>query len=366
MQYKKKILIGFIGDGRGGGVDKFILELIEKLSLAEYKIDLLTNHKSKELLKIMNEKGIGLYQVCSAKNPIKQYIDIKTIMLKMRYDVVYFNISTAVPCSGIVAAKKVGINNIIVHSHSSGLDEENKYIRLFMIWIHKICKNIVSAYATKCIACSQKAGEWLYTKRVVQSPKFQVIYNSVDLKEFAFREDIRKKIRNQYKIENKKIIIQVANFTYPKNHEFTIEVFKKVVKKDSSYILWLLGGDGKMEKIQNIVKQYKLDRYVFFMGKVENVIDYLQAADIFILPSLFEGYPMSVLEAQANGLPCLLSDNVTPEVIKTDNCQRIPLNEDAWCKKLLSMRNNKKRSEVFFFMEKDISDICRKIEKIWK
>ena len=169
MKDKKKILIGFIGDGRGGGVDKFILELIEKLSLVEYKIDLFTNHKNEELLKRMNEKGIGLYQVCSAKNPIKQYIDIKTIMLKKRYDVVYFNISTAVPCSGIIAAKKVGVNNIIVHSHSSGLDEENKYIRLFMIWIHKICKNIVSAYATKCVACSQKAGEWLYTKRIVQS-----------------------------------------------------------------------------------------------------------------------------------------------------------------------------------------------------
>lgn len=82
MKDKKKILIGFIGDGRGGGVDKFILELIEKLSLVEYKIDLFTNHKNEELLKRMNEKGIGLYQVCSAKNPIKQYIDIKTIMLK--------------------------------------------------------------------------------------------------------------------------------------------------------------------------------------------------------------------------------------------------------------------------------------------
>ena len=363
MKDKKKILIGFIGDGRGGGVDKFILELIEKLSLVEYKIDLFTNHKNEELLKRMNEKGIGLYQVCSAKNPIKQYIDIKTIMLKKRYDVVYFNISTAVPCSGIIAAKKVGVNNIIVHSHSSGLDEENKYIRLFMIWIHKICKNIVSAYATKCVACSQKAGEWLYTKRIVQSPKFQVLYNSVDLNDFAFKESIRQKIRNQYKIENKKVIIQVANFTYPKNHEFTKEVFKNVIKKDPSYILWLLGGDGKIEKIQKMVEQYKLEGYVFFMGKVENVIDYLQAADIFILPSLFEGYPISALEAQANGLPCLLSDNITPEVIKTASCQRIPLKEELWCKKLLSMRNDRKGSDVFF--EKDTSDIYRKIEKIW-
>ena len=190
-----------------------------------------------------------------------------------------------------------------------------------------------------------------------------MLYNSVDLNDFAFKESIRQKIRNQYKIENKKVIIQVANFTYPKNHEFTIEVFKNVIKKDPSYILWLLGGDGKIEKIQKMVEQYKLEGYVFFMGKVENVIDYLQAADIFILPSLFEGYPISALEAQAKGHPCLLSDNITPEVIKTASCQRIPLKEELWCKKLLSMRNDRKGSDVFF--EKDTSDIYRKIEKIW-
>ena len=165
----------------------------------------LTNSKNQDLSAWLEEKGMNLYEVHSSVAPVKQYKDIKQIMKKNKYDVFYLNISTAIPCAGMVAAKHTGIKNRIVHSHSSGLDNENKYVRFFMTFIHNVCKRILSKEALVYVACSEKAGEWLYTKKVMQSLIFLCFIMRYKPKNLYFKRTLEIKFGNNMEYRIKKL-----------------------------------------------------------------------------------------------------------------------------------------------------------------
>lgn len=361
---KKKILIGYIVDGYAGGVDKYILNLISKVNKEKYKIDLLTNRIDGKLQNQLHEQEINLIEIPTLKDPIKQYKKLESVIKKGNYDVAYFNISTAVNCIGILAAKKCHVKNIVVHSHSAGVDIDNKYKRWCMQLIHAICKIFIEK-ATTFIACSEKAGEWLFTKKIMCSENYYVVHNSADLKKFVFDKEVRETIRHQYGWNDKKIIIHVANFTYQKNNEFMIEVFKEVKEKQKNLVLVLIGKGAKEQKIREYVQQHNLENSVIFLKNISNVNEYLQAADLFVLPSHFEGYPISALEAQISGLPCLLSDYITPESKITKSCEFLPLKKDVWVKKITNSHRNTENI-LFDEREYDNKNLCRKIEEIWE
>lgn len=361
---KKKILIGYIVDGYAGGVDKYILNLISKVNKDKYKIDLLTNRIDVKLQNQLNEQGIKLIEVPTLKHPIKQYKKLKSVIKKENYDVAYFNISTAVHCIGILAAKNCYVKNIVVHSHSAGVDIDNKYKRWCMQLLHTMCKVFV-AKATTFIACSEKAGEWLFTKKIMCSEKYYLVHNSADLKKFAFDSNVRERMRQQYGWSDKKVIIHVANFTYQKNNEFMIEVFKAAKEKQKNLILVLIGKGDKEQKIREYVLLHNLEKDVVFLKNITNVNEYLQAADLFVLPSYFEGYPISALEAQICGLPCLLSDRITSESKISENCEFLPLKKEIWVNRITNVWRNVENITLDE-KEYDNENLCKKIEEIWE
>lgn len=361
----KKILIGFIGSGRDGGVDKYILELLQNLDLTKYKIDLLTSEMNIKLLSVLKLQKIRLFEVNSAKNPWKQYYDIKKLIIQNGYDVVYFNISTAIPFAGIVAAKQCGVSKRIVHSHSSGFDEEKKFKRILMTGLHKLCKRVISNNATDFVACSQKAGEWLYTETVLKSSKFIVLHNAVNLEKFMFDIEKRNELREKYSVTSKKVLLQVANFTYPKNHHFIIKVLQEIVKKDKKFVLWLVGSGKKEKEIRNLIVELNLQDNVRFIGTVQNVQDYLQAADIFVLPSLFEGLPISALEAQASGLPCILSDKITRETRIMSKCKFVPLDVKKWSEEICKLKIGERDIENLNITDINQKELYDELENVW-
>lgn len=365
MSLKKKVLIGYIGDGHAGGVDKYILNLISTVQRGIYDIDLLTNHIDLELCKKLKQQNINLYEIPTLKHPIKQYKKMKEILASNKYDITYFNISTAIHCIGIMAAKKCKVNSRVVHGHSSGFDIENKYKRFIMTAFHLIGKRIVSNDATTFVACSQKAGEWLYTSNVLNSDNYFVVPNSVDLKKFVYNEATRNMMREKMGWNDKRVLIHVANFTYQKNNEFMIEVFKQLKEVQTNSVLVLIGKGNKEEKIRNMVKNYGLREDVVFLKDIPNVNDYLQAADLFLLPSFFEGYPISALEAQVNGLPCILSERITSESKITERCIFLPLEVKSWIEQILCVQDNQKRQECNNIEEFDNSELSDKIQKLW-
>lgn len=360
---KKKILIGYIVDGYAGGVDKYILNLISKVNKEKFKIDLLTNHIDGKLQSQLKVQGIDLIEIPTLKHPVRQYKKLKSVIKKERYDVAYFNISTAVHCIGVLAAKNCRVKNIIVHSHSAGVDIDNCYKRYCMQFIHTMCKVFV-AKATTFIACSEKAGEWLFTQKAIHSGKYYVVHNSVDLKRFTFDKEVREAMRQQQGWNDKKVLIHVANFTYQKNNEFMFEVFKEVKEKQDNLLLVVIGKGAKEQKIREYVKLHNLERDVLFLKNIPNVNEYLQAADLFVLPSHFEGYPISALEAQITGLPCLLSNRITSESKITENCEFLPLRKAVWVEKIQKV-HRKMENQTLAVREYDNEELCRKIEGIW-
>ena len=365
MKEKIKILIGFIRDGKAGGVDKFLLNLLDNIDMQKYRIDFLTSSKNIPLEESLNRRNVRLYEVCPASSPARQYKEIRTIMSENGYDVFYLNISTAIPCTGMIAARREGVRVRIVHSHSAGLDIDRIVARMIMRFLHMIGKQIISREANIYITCSQKAGEWLYARRARRSSDFYVIHNAVSPEKFVFCQEVRDKMRKKYAVENRIVIIQIGNFTYQKNHQFTIDIFREVVKENPDYVLWLLGEGKKRQDIEKLVKQSQLENHVYFMGQVSNVGDFLQASDCFILPSRFEGYPISALETQACGLPSLLSDKITKECAVNVDCRFLPLNKNVWKRELLKINFKDRKNSQEIFRGKTEAELYGQIEKIW-
>ena len=365
MERKRKILIGYIVNGFAGGVDKYILNLISSVDLELFDIDILTNKIEPELVGYLKKYKITLYEVPTLKHPVKQYKRIKEIIKENKYEVTYFNISTAIQCLGILASNKCGVDNCVVHSHSSGIDIENPTKRRFMKVLHFLCKGVVSKKATSFVACSKKAGEWMFEKDILEGENYTVLHNSVDTRQYVYNTDIREKMRQTMKWTDKNVIIHVANFTYTKNNEFMLDVFRESYKKNTNLVLVLIGKGPKEEKIKNMVIQYKIEDAVVFLKDISNVNEYLQAADLFVLPSLFEGYPISALEAQVSGLPCLLSDRITKESKLIEQCEFLPLKKEVWIQRILAFQKNENRSIIIDKEKLDNKDLGDIIKKIW-
>ena len=204
-------------------------------------------------------------------------------------------------------AKECGVPVRIAHSHNSNQDKNWKYL------IKRYYMKMIPNSATDLFACSKSAGEWMFGGQ-----SFQILYNAINTAEYAYSEDIAKKIRRELGFESNDIVIgHVGRFNSQKNHDFLIDIFEECVKLNSNVKLLLIGdGDGK-QKIQEKVSKLEIQERVIFAGVRSDVSKLLQAMDIFVFPSLYEGLPVTMIEAQASGLPCVISDQVPKECIVT-------------------------------------------------
>ena len=205
-------------------------------------------------------------------------------------------------------AKQNGLKTIM-HSHSISSRGEG---------IEKHIKNLLRFPMRKWVdypyACSTEAGIWLFGKNIVKNKKFKIIKNGIDIEKYEYSKIKRESLRKKLGLKEEKIIGHVGSFTYPKNHKFLLEIFNEVQKQRDDVKL-LLVGDGELrEEITDQIKRQNLEEKIILAGLVENVQDYLQVMDVFLFPSHFEGLPVSVVEAQATGLKCFLSDRITQEV----------------------------------------------------
>ena len=194
----------------------------------------------------------------------------------------------------------------------------------------------IRTIADYLFACSKKAGIWLYGKRAVNSGNFYIIQNGIDLSRFAFDPQKRRKMRQSLGIEESTIVLgHVGRLTVPKNHKFLLELFAQYHKCNPDSFLLLVGDGELLETIKQQCGQLKIDNSVKMVGGRTNTEDYYQAMDVFLFPSLWEGLGIVVVEAQANGLPCLVSDNVPKDALVTNLAKALSLNKPGdWLKEL--------------------------------
>ena len=229
-------------------------------------------------------------------------------------------------------AKAHGVKTII-HSHNTSNGTGLASL------IKKALQYPLRYQADYFFGCSEIAGQWLFGDKVVKSDRYFMLKNAVDMGRFAYRPAVRAQIREELGVdENTLLIGHVGRMNPQKNHKFLIECFRKVVDKRADAKLILLGDGDLRDEVSHQITQLGLDDHVLMLGVRSNVEDYFSAMDCMVLPSLHEGLPVVVVEAQANGLRCLVSDTVTREVRLSQLVEYLPISQGAepWVNAILA------------------------------
>lgn len=238
-------------------------------------------------------------------------------------------------------AKKAGIPVTIAHARSAGVDKGLKGT------LTKWLRRNLYKHCDYMFACSDLAAKAVFGENTYARGKVVLLPNAVDTKEFAYNEVPRDEIRKEYDLEGMTVIGHVGRFHYAKNHEFLLDIFADYYRENKKARLFLLGDGPRRSEMEERAKELKIDSAVIFAGNQNPVAPYYQAMDAFVFPSRFEGMPGTVVEAQAAGLPCLISDAITEQVKATDLVEFMSLEQNAekWAEKLQRMLSAKPARE---------------------
>ena len=228
-------------------------------------------------------------------------------------------------------AARRGIPVIIAHAH-------NSHVKFDLRWIVRTwMKHKMRPYLTHCFACGEEAAEWLFGKEMAQ--KAIILRNAIDTSQHLFDEQLREKKREELGLSPKALTIcHIGRFDKVKNHSFILEVFEELLKKRPNAHLLLIGDGDLREPTEKKASQQGLLDRVHFLGVRRDVSELLLASDAMVFPSLFEGLPVTLVEAQCAGLPCVISKNIPEEAVLTDLVEQVSLNDsaDKWADKLMS------------------------------
>ena len=277
------------------------------------------------------------------KNTFRYFISLVILMYKNKFDVIHVNGNSATESIELIAAKLTGCKIRIAHSHNSTCDAKRA---------DKILRPLFYRMYTHAFACGQLAGKWLFENR-----NFKIVKNGRDIKKYAFDEKVRLKMRRNLKLDGDVLAIgHIGNFNEQKNHVYLIKIFEQLKKINPKSKLFLAGYGHCEQEIHAMVNRLNLEDDVIFLGVINNVSNILQAMDIMVLPSLYEGLPLVVVEWQMAGLPCVISDIITTECIYTDliKFQKLENSYRDWAEDIIQLTNKNRRENKDYVLKKSI------------
>ena len=238
--------------------------------------------------------------------------NLKQLMTETKYNVVHahtmFNIGWV-----MLAAKQMGVPIRIAHAHSA-LNNGSGVIKNVY---ETVMRRMILECSTDLVGCGEDAGKRLFGEKEFEK-RGKLILNGIDTIQFAFNSETREKVRSELEVSDKFVIGHAGHLAEVKNQRFLINMMPELLKKKPNAVLVLLGEGEDRIMLENKISELGLNGKVIMTGNVPNVYDYLCAMDVFAFPSLFEGMPLSVVEVQANGLPCVISNRVPNDVFITD------------------------------------------------
>ena len=308
MSEKQPIIVAQVmGKWLGNGVESVIMNYYRHLDHSKVQFDFICDEDSTRIpYDEIKKLGGRVFLVPKYQNLPKYLKVLEKLFKENQYRIVHSNINT-LSVFPLYAAKKAGVPIRISHSHSTSNPKE---------WKRNLIKNILrpfsKRYATDYFACSEKTGIYQFGKR--KNKLVKIIPNSIDIEKFKFRPKDRQEIRTELGIEENTIVIgHIGRFVETKNHQFIIHSFSKLHQKNPNTKLILIGDGPLLEKTRKTVRDLGLEESVLFLGRKENIAPYYSVFDIFFLPSLYEGMPMSGIEAQVSGLKCIFSSSFSKD-----------------------------------------------------
>lgn len=352
-------VLHIVGNMNMGGQETFIMNLYRKIDTTKIQFDFVVHSEKRGYYDDEIEKlGGKIYRITPmGKNIIQHCKELYKILKNNRNYIVHRHTCSSIVAIDLLVAKLAKIKKIIVHCHATEATNHKSLNILFRTLMNKL-SNIK-------LACSKNAGEFLFGKK----QKFEIINNAIDVEKYIFDEKIRKAIREKYNTKDKFIIGHVGRFDKAKNHRFILEVFEDILQKQDNSELWLIGDGVLKSEIEEIAKQKNIYQKIKFLGIKNNVNELMMGMDTFIFPSIYEGLGIVLIEAQASGLVCTVSDRIQPEAIVTDNVNVLSLNEEIgkWSETILTTHKiERKIAENKRIEEFKIENLVKKMEKIYK
>lgn len=349
-----------------GGIENYLINYYRHIDKSKIQFDFINIYPNDLCFQdeLING-GSKVYKVSSYyRHPIKYIKELKKIIIDNNYEIIHCNMNSAVMLYPLIAAKMSGAKVRIAHSHNASSDKG-----LIKSLLHNINRHFIPLFANKFFACSDKAGKWFYSKKILNSNNYYVIKNAVDTEKFKFNKKVREEKREELKIEKDTLVIgHVGRFNKQKNHTFLIDIFNELHKVNNNSKLILVGIGPLYDSIKEKIIKLKIENSVLMLGQRNDVNELMQAMDVFVLPSLYEGLPLVGVEAQSAGLSCIFSDSITREIDLLEFNSFIELNSNNWVRELNLKRVNIKRNECaekVLRMGFDIAIESKKIEQIY-
>lgn len=309
------------------GITAFVMNAWRHLDRERFNADfVLLNDPPEAVRQEMELAGSRVYVLPNRnRKPLAYRKALAKLIRDNGYDIVHIHGNSCTMAVELTAAKLGGAKVRIPHSHNTTCNQKV---------LHRLLRRSFDKNYTHAFACGDAAGKWLYGDK-----PFTVVQNAIDTAAFRFDPALRADMREQLRLGNGPVVCHVGSFNTQKNHAFLLEVFSALHAMRPEARLLLVGEGPKEQEIRDRAEQLGLTDAVVFTGGVTHTAPYLCAADVFLLPSLFEGLPFTLIEAQCAGLPCLVSDTVTRDAFLTPLAEALPLSAPAqrWAKGILAM-----------------------------
>ena len=337
-----KRLLCILSGMNAGGAETFLMKVYRQMDKTRYQMDFCINVPDKCFYEdeIISLDG-KIYRIPSkSENAARFAKALGDLVREEKYEYVLRITSNAAGFWDLKIAKDAGAKVCIARSSNSS-DGEGWKAKL----VHLACGLLYRSYADVKIAPSDLAAEYTFGKKAVQQGLVHTLHNAIDLDAYRFRQEDRESVQKELGLEGKLVIGHVGRFNRQKNHLFLLEIFREILTLQENAVLVLVGKGELEQQIRERANELGIADKLVFTGVRSDVPRLLSAMDVFVFPSFYEGMPNTVIEAQATGLPCIISDTITKEANITGLVKYLPLSLPgaAWAQKAV-----------------DASSICRK------
>lgn len=353
-----KRILCIVGGMNAGGAETFLMKLYRGMDRELYQMDFCVSKPEKgfydDEIKAMG--GRIIHTTPKSKGIWKSFTSIRRIVKENHYEYVMRVSQHSLSALELVAARKGGAKVTVFRSSNS-----NTTTGKVSTLLHKFFKFLSKTAVDVKIAPSYPAAEFMFGKRAIKNGKVVFLKNGIPLHKFSYSSTEREKFRNELGITDELLIGHIGRFSHQKNHEQLIDIFGELLKRKKDAHLMLIGEGELQSAIADKVKQAGMEDNVHFLGLRSDIPSVLSAMDVFVFPSFYEGMPNTVIEAQANGVPCVISDQITEEVKMCENIVMLPLNNNSiWVEAIeksvrLPSENNQK---VLAKQGYDINSVC--------
>ena len=325
------------------GIETFLMNYYREMDRNQVQFDFLANKPMPgEYDEEIRSMGGNVY-VSPGLNPLHfpRYERFMANLLRSHPDIkIVHSHNGTLGYYALKSAKDAGAPVRIAHAHNTQILRDSKYP------LKLLCKQLLPGAATDYWSCGRDAGLFYFGEKRWKSSGF-ILHNAIDLPKFQFQLEVRRRLRQLHHLDGCFVISHVGRFNRQKNHTRLLDIFAAVAKTDPEARLVLIGIGELEQSIREKAQALGVQDRVLFLGQMANVNEWYQAMDCFVLPSLFEGLPVVGIEAQASGLPCFFSDQVTDEVLLLpDACQvSLQASDDEWANKILAVKQANKNRE---------------------